>query len=339
MNFFKFQHFESLSKRSTGVFRFNLGFFVAALLLCQPVQAKLYKWVDAQGNIFYSDQVPPSESQREHKVLDSSGVTRDTKEAAKTKEEIAREAELKRRRDEQQRLAEDQKRQDQQLLMTFQNEDEIFGTRDGKLKAVDAKIEMLRGNIRGRQMELANRQAQALRLTQQKKPVPAKVTKDIETFNQQIAGNYRDILQLEQQKQDIRLAYAKDLARFRELKGTLGGLGENGQTEADATSSTLLLDNLLVCKEDCDALWRQVAFFVRKHTKTEIQVVGDNIIASKPPRLAQEIALTVSRNRNPDGTQEFFLDVRCVPISGKQTPCSGEEGKKILEAFHALSTK
>lgn len=317
---------------------FNLSFLAAALLLCQPVQAKLYKWVDDKGNIFYSDQVPPTEAQREHKVLDQEGVTRDTKEAAKSKEEIAREEELKRRREEQQRLAEEQKQKDQQLLLTFQNEDEIFGTRDGKLKAVDAKVEMLRGNIRGRQSELAQRQAKAMQLTQQKKPVPPALNKEIEMFNRQISDSYKSILQLEQQKQDIRLAYAKDLARFRELKGTQGGLGENSQGDADATS-TLLLDNLLLCKEDCDALWRQVAFFIKKHSRTEPQVVGDNIIASKPPRLATEIALTVSRNRKEDGTQEFFLDVRCVPVSGNKDPCSGEEGKKILEAFRALGTK
>jgi hypothetical protein len=224
-------------------------------------------------------------------------------------------------------------------LLTFQNEDEIFGTRDGKLKAVDAKIEVLRGNIRGRQSELAQRQARAMQLTQGKKPVPAVLSKEIESFNQQISDNYRDILQLEQQKQDIRLSYAKDLARFRVLKGIQPGTEDETQAEAQAKPETLLLENLLLCKEDCDALWRKVALFVKEHTRTPAQVVGDNIIASKPPRLKEEIALTVSRNRKEDGTQEFFLDVRCVLVRNNEDPCSGEEGRKILEAFRALSTK
>lgn len=310
----------------------------AALVLSQPLEAKLYKWVDAQGNIFYSDQVPPSVSQQEHRVLDKQGLTRDTKEAAKSKEEIAKEEELKRRRMEQERLAEDQKRKDQQLLLTFQNEDEIFGTRDGKLKAVDAKIEIQRSNIRSSQAELAARQARAMQQTQTKKPMPPNLQKDIDSLNQQIANNYRDILAMEQQKQDIRLAYAKDLARFRQLKGAQDGAA--GEAVVD-TQQTLLLENLLQCpdKDACDALWRKVALFVKDNTRTPAQVVGDNIIASKPPKLETDIALTVSRNRKEDGSQEFFLDVRCITVHNKQDICSGEEGQKILEAFRALGVK
>lgn len=309
-------------------------FLAAALILSQPAQAKLYKWVDDQGNIFYSDQVPPSEAQRERKVLDKQGLTRETKDAAKTPEEIAREEELKRRRDEQQRLATEQKHRDQQLLQTFQNEDEIFGTRDGKLKALDAKIEILRGNIRGRQTELAGRQARAMRLTQEKKTIPPALQKEIENFNQQIALNYKDILQLENQKQDTRAAYAKDLARFRQLKGIQSSLEEEATLNSE--TKAVLLENLLVCKADCDTIWRKVVFFVRDHSTTQPQVIGDDIITYKPPHAEQDIALNVSRNRKDDGTQEFFLDLQCVRIPHKTTPCSGAEGQKILEAFRAL---
>lgn len=312
----------------------TLIFLAAALILSQPAQAKLYKWVDDQGNIFYSDQVPPSEAQRERKVLDKQGLTRETKDAAKTPEEIAREEELKRRREDQQRLATEQKHRDQQLLLTFQNEDEIFGTRDGKLRALDAKIEILRGNVRGRQAELASRQAKAMQLAQAKRPPSPALQKDIETFNQQIAANYQDILQLENQKQGIRAAYAKDLARFRQLKGAQNGLEDEAQSAAEI--KTLLLENLLLCTEDCDALWRKVVFFVRDHSTTQPHVIGDNIIAYKPPRTEQDIALNVSRNRKDDGAQEFFLDLQCVRIANKATPCSGEEGQKILAAFRAL---
>lgn len=41
---------------------------LALLILSFCVQAELFKWVDADGNIFYSDQPPPGIEKEEHQV-------------------------------------------------------------------------------------------------------------------------------------------------------------------------------------------------------------------------------------------------------------------------------
>ncbi len=46
--------------------RFIIFTFLLAAAFC--VQAELFKWVDADGNIIYSDQPPPGAAKKEHQV-------------------------------------------------------------------------------------------------------------------------------------------------------------------------------------------------------------------------------------------------------------------------------
>ena len=71
--------------------------------------AKMYRWVDEEGNTHYTDTIPPSQVERGHQELSKDGVKTREVPRAKTKEELEREQALKRLRVEQQRLIEKQK--------------------------------------------------------------------------------------------------------------------------------------------------------------------------------------------------------------------------------------
>ena len=65
------------------------------LLATTPVQAeRMFKWVDDEGKIHYSDRVPPQHSKRERREYDVSGRTVRVYERAKTPEEKAEAARL-----------------------------------------------------------------------------------------------------------------------------------------------------------------------------------------------------------------------------------------------------
>jgi len=49
---------------------------VLLMMLTSPAIAKLYKWVDEDGNVFYSDQIPPDQSDKRHQLLDERGIVR-----------------------------------------------------------------------------------------------------------------------------------------------------------------------------------------------------------------------------------------------------------------------
>ncbi|NOQ14233.1 MAG: DUF4124 domain-containing protein, partial [Methyloprofundus sp.] len=120
------------------------SFFCVALMAStiafqSPVGAEMYRWVDADGRIFYSDQVPANKSKLERKVLNRKGRVIETVQAAKTKEQIALEKRLKLLRKEQEKIIARQKSNDKVLLSTFRNIDDLRMTLNGKLQSVDAQ--------------------------------------------------------------------------------------------------------------------------------------------------------------------------------------------------------
>ncbi|MEJ1397702.1 MAG: DUF4124 domain-containing protein, partial [Candidatus Sedimenticola sp. (ex Thyasira tokunagai)] len=105
---------------------------------------RLYRWVDDQGKVHYSDHVPTEHSRSARSQLDERGLEVKRTEAAKSAKEIAREKELKKLREEQQRLIERQRAKDQVLLRTFRTEDDILMARNGKLTSIDTMIMIIR---------------------------------------------------------------------------------------------------------------------------------------------------------------------------------------------------
>ena len=65
-----------------------------ALWLALPVSAQMYKWVDAQGNVQYSDTLPPAAAGRGNAEISKAGQTvRKTESAEEKRARLVREAE------------------------------------------------------------------------------------------------------------------------------------------------------------------------------------------------------------------------------------------------------
>ncbi|BAZ95387.1 hypothetical protein TspCOW1_27660 [Thiohalobacter sp. COW1] len=189
-----------------------------ALLPLQSESARLYKWVDEQGNVHYGDKVPPEYSRQERKVLNDQGVQVDTLEAAKTPEQIAEERRLEEIRREEERKAARQRAHDRMLLSTFTTEDDMIMTRDGKIAAIDSVIRITRGRIDKLEQEIEQDTRRAANLERAGRAVP----KDLD---ERIAGNreriqrYEDFIESKQAEQEaIRRQFEADIRRFRELR-------------------------------------------------------------------------------------------------------------------------
>ena len=199
---------------------------LAALIvsvLGSPVDAgKLYKWVDDEGNVRYSDQIPPSQAKREHSQLNSQGVVVSTQEKAKTEAELAAEAKARREREareaEEARLLKIQQQKDQVLLMTFSSEEELELARKDRLEVLESVIQLIRNSIESTQEKLAVLQDNADKnFLSQGQEVPGGLAQKIEHFERKIETR---TLQLEQklaEKAKINEKYELDLARYRQL--------------------------------------------------------------------------------------------------------------------------
>ncbi len=313
-----------------------LVFMLSLLVVMSASAGKLYRWVDDDGKVHYSDKIPPSQAKHERKALSKEGVVIEKVGAAKTKEEIAREEELAKRRAEQKRLAEEQKKADQVLLRTFRSEDDIIMARNGKLSSIDAKISIIRGNIRRQKYRLAEMQSNAADMERSGRKVSKNLLKQIDTARQQIRGDYQGIINQEQQKQQIREKYAADLARFRELKNLRGDAQVDEEQQASHHS---LLDTLVVCQRDCDALWQKAEQYVRDHATTSMQLLGSQIIMTRSPTKDTDVSFTVSRIKKKDGVEELFLDVQCKDTTKGDAYCGTPEVQRVRKGFRGLQAK
>ncbi len=309
-------------------------FFLLLSLAVLPAQGRLYKWVDEEGNVHYSDKIPPSAVKNPYAKLDERGLVIERKERAKTPEEIAREEELRRLREAQRKQLEAQRARDKVLLSTFRSEDDIILARDGKLATYDAQIRIAYTNIERLKAWLATQKKRAADLERKGRKVPAKLLAEIENTRQQIKANYESILRQEKDKEFIRKKYAADLKRFRELKA----LKESTVPKQEKRRFDAIVETVVVCDEkvDCDAAWEKAKAYARRHATTPVYVDTRRMFMTQPPRTKEDLSLSVSRLRPiPDKPEIIFLDVSCKKQVANETWCTTEQARKIRSAFRA----
>lgn len=114
-----------------------------ALLAAATSEAQLYKWVDENGKVQYSDTIPPSANDRARKELRSDGTLKQETERAATAEErrlaAQRAADEAKARDA--RL--EQERKDKALLSTYADLKDFDRVRDRALGNLDSEIRNL----------------------------------------------------------------------------------------------------------------------------------------------------------------------------------------------------
>jgi hypothetical protein len=300
-------------------------------LFCSLAHGDLYRWVDDEGNVHYTDKIPPSQIEKGHTEISEEGVRIRVIPAAKTREEIAREKEIERLRAQQEKLLEQQRSADRVLLRTFRSEDDVIIARDGKLSSIDTMIKVSRNNIRRQQEWLAGLRAEAADLERAGKPVPKHLIDAIDKAERSIRDGYSTIVDRETQKHEIRERFSQDLARFRQLRNL-----PEPESSGRERYTRPTIQNIVRCAEpgECDRLWERAAAYVRENTTTAVQTNGANVLITAPPATDQDVSLILSRIHDKEGQgASLFLDLQCArSVQGTKT-CQGETAKGIIERF------
>ena len=316
--------------------KFDSRIFLILALICAVYSAhgsKLYRWTDEQGNIHYSDKVPPEHATRQRARLNQYGVAVEHIEAAKTQDDIAREQEIARLRAQQQLILDEQKARDRVLLNTFRSEDDLILARNNMVNTLDSKITLTKSTLPRLTGRLAEMQANAASLERQGQRVSANLLRNIESTRRQIESGYAAIVQNEQERETITARFDADLTRFRELKNqksTTQVAVDHGQTERKN-----LVDTLITCDErtTCQRYWVNALEFARMNSTTPVQVSSERIMVSAPPVADEDLSLTVSRISAEGGSEYVFLDIRCRDSLLGREFCLGPKVAKVREEF------
>jgi hypothetical protein len=294
---------------------------------------RLYRWVDENGTVHYTDTIPPSAADQGRTELSKEGVRLKSVPPAKSADTVAKEAELERLRKEQQALIEAQNAADRVLLQSFRSEDDIVMVRDGKMAAIDVMIEVTRNNVGRQQRALAKLRSEAADLERAGKPLPQRLTRGITDMERAIQDAYAGILDRQAQKKSIYEKFDKDLARFRQLKRL-----PMRQEELDENAPRLVLDNIVLCSgaNECDRLWDKAVSYVRQNVATPVPPSNSTILITAPPAAAEQISMILSRIQNKkDAGATLFLDLQCQHTARGERACKSEEAKKLIQGFRS----
>ena len=201
--------------RNTGSsMAYSLVLALFLVLAAQPAQAKMYKWVDAQGNVHYTDTPPPeSAGQGNSEVKKSGTVVKRTESTEEREKRLAAEAAEKERK----KAAAEQARKDRALLATYTSEQEIDLARDRVLehhnliiKSAEARLKQLEPGSK----ELENKVKAAAKGG---KPAPEHLQQQYDAKRAEVEEAQRVIKTNQEAKIKVRERYEAEKLRFREL--------------------------------------------------------------------------------------------------------------------------
>ena len=183
-----------------------------------PTQAKMYKWVDENGQVHFGDRIPTKYLVKEHDELNEHGVKTRHREAAKTPEQKAEERRLERER-EKIALAEKKKKQrDRVLLDTYTTERDLIVARDSRLDAVNSQIRLAKSIISDSNNKIESMEQQVTEIKASNREVPADLYQRIDNEKQQVA--VQAMVMENHKKRSIEIAeqFNGYIERFKVLK-------------------------------------------------------------------------------------------------------------------------
>jgi len=199
--------------------RFAL-FTLSVVLLSSSfsAHAKLYRWIDEDGQMHFGDKIPPKYLVKEHDVLNEQGVRVKHREAAKTAAEKAEEKRLKKEKDKAALIARKKKQRDRVLLDTYTTERDLIVARDSRLDAVGSQIKLAETIIRDSNKKIESMENQISQIIASNRDVPMDLYDLVDTEKQQVAVQTRVMENHIKRREEISAQFNDYIERFNALK-------------------------------------------------------------------------------------------------------------------------
>lgn len=206
------------------------------------VSAKLYKWVDEDGKVHYSDKVPPEYIDQARQELNQAGVVKDTVDRALTEEERKQKAEeLARQQEQAQRQAELKKQQQAErnkLIKSYSNADQITRLKRERIDALERNIELAEENLQIQRRNLDDLLKRAADKERSGGVVSDAFAAQIEKSREQIKNQQQFIVDKTREIKETEAKYDDELAKYLYYTGQTQSIepnqgADNQQTHQD----------------------------------------------------------------------------------------------------------
>lgn len=191
---------------------------VLSLLSAPALAQKLYRWVDAEGKVHYTDTLPPEAVNQARDEISRSGTTVNRVDRALTPGERAakeaEEAEAARAA----AIKAEQDKMDAVLMGSYATEADLERAYRERFDLLDQSLEAARVGIRSQEKSLEDQLAHAASLERAGKPVPATMQSTIAAARKQVEDQREFLRKRETERQNLQTEYDAILQRYRVLK-------------------------------------------------------------------------------------------------------------------------
>jgi hypothetical protein len=177
-----------------------------------------YKWTDVEGNLHYSDALPPEAVKYGYEIVNPQGVVikhvdrpKTAEERATAKAEIAKAQAAK-------DSADARVRNDKQMLAAYPTEDDLKRAQHQQADMMDTNLTSARVSQQSQEKSLAELLGHAAELDANGKPIPAILTKKIADMRKQVEEQRTYIARKQKERDDTVAHFDDELAHYRSLK-------------------------------------------------------------------------------------------------------------------------
>ena len=185
---------------------------------------KLYQWRDANGQIHFSETVPPEAANRDRVILNNQGVHVGFEEGEVTPEEASEAQERETAANADKQAKEEIARHDRMLLQTYISVADIEDVRDRRLELKDSQIKLTETSLGNLRKKLVDLQTDASSFkpysTRADAPqIPEVLARDISQTTSSITSYEQNLASTSADRAALKKSFDDDIVRFRELKG------------------------------------------------------------------------------------------------------------------------
>ena len=195
-----------------------IALVIAGTLVSGDAWSAMYRWVDEDGTVHYSDKLPPEAIRREREVLDDQGRRLNVYPPAKTLAQKAEEARQREAAAAEQARLEEEKRKDRVLLQTFTTVEEIEMARDDRLAQIEAQIAIAESKLERLRREQDQLRQRVEAIEKQGNPVPPQLQENYDTARQSLLDNEKFLQARRAEHAELAEKFAADIERFKALK-------------------------------------------------------------------------------------------------------------------------
>jgi hypothetical protein len=197
---------------------------------------KLYRWVDKDGKVQISDQLPPEAVNQARKEINARGQSTAVVDRALTDAERATQAQQMAADAEAKKLSDQQKRIEDAMLINYATEDDLRRTYKERIELLQQTIESTDISIKSIRSSLTGMLAQASESELAKRPIAEDRTKQIQDMHAELLKQQAAQVTSRNDVKTMENEFSVVLSRYRELRGAIAPAA--GATAAPATPAS-----------------------------------------------------------------------------------------------------